>query len=110
MPTPARSSNGKECRKKGGGGLLKYNPSPFRVFVWCTFIIQVECHYPCFQDANSNKIKQWKGVSAGEGVVTQVLSLSSQPVLGDWKIKVTAGVSPSISLSVHNRLELFVVG
>nr|AVP12646.1 CD109 antigene-like protein 1 [Littorina littorea] len=44
-------------------------------------------------DSKSNKIKQWKNVSAAEGVVTKDISLSSQPVLGDWKIKVTAGNS-----------------
>ncbi|XP_076446304.1 CD109 antigen-like [Babylonia areolata] len=41
-------------------------------------------------DANSNKIKQWIGVNAGQGVITQALPLSTQPVLGDWRIKVTA--------------------
>ena len=33
---------------------------------------------------------------AGEGVITEKLSLSDQPVLGDWKIKVTAGVRKAV--------------
>lgn len=42
-------------------------------------------------DPNSNKIKQWIGVTGDKGVFTQTLPLSTQPVQGDWKIKVTAG-------------------
>ncbi|XP_055894423.1 CD109 antigen isoform X4 [Biomphalaria glabrata] len=42
-------------------------------------------------DANSNKIKQWLKVTPTNGVITQELTLSTQPVLGDWKISVEAG-------------------
>ncbi|XP_067663894.1 CD109 antigen-like isoform X3 [Haliotis asinina] len=42
-------------------------------------------------DPNSNKIKQWVGLKDASGVITNYLPISSQPVLGDWKIKVTAG-------------------
>ncbi|XP_048243519.1 CD109 antigen-like isoform X2 [Haliotis rufescens] len=42
-------------------------------------------------DPNSNKIKQWVAVKDASGVNTNYLPTSSQPVLGDWKIKVTAG-------------------
>ncbi|KAH9514214.1 hypothetical protein Btru_028388 [Bulinus truncatus] len=42
-------------------------------------------------DANSNKIKQWLKVTPTNGVITQELTLSTQPVLGDWKIQVEAG-------------------
>ncbi|XP_059169325.1 CD109 antigen-like [Physella acuta] len=42
-------------------------------------------------DAQNNKIKQWVKVTAEEGVFTQELTLSSQPVLGDWKVVVEAG-------------------
>nr|UIO57926.1 thioester-containing protein 4 [Biomphalaria glabrata] len=42
-------------------------------------------------DANSNKIKQWLKVTPTNGVITQELTLSTQPVLGDWKISVDAG-------------------
>ncbi|XP_059169319.1 CD109 antigen-like isoform X2 [Physella acuta] len=42
-------------------------------------------------DAGSNKIKQWLKVTPEKGVITQELTLSSQPVLGDWKISVEAG-------------------
>ncbi|XP_067661520.1 CD109 antigen-like [Haliotis asinina] len=42
-------------------------------------------------DPNSNKIKQWVGLQDASGVITNYLPIASQPVLGDWKIKVTAG-------------------
>ncbi|XP_071088378.1 CD109 antigen-like [Haliotis cracherodii] len=42
-------------------------------------------------DPNSNKIKQWMRLKDASGVITNYLPTSSQPVLGDWKIKVTAG-------------------
>ena len=45
----------------------------------CTFTIQIECHYPYFQDANSSKIKQWKGVSkkgGGRGYLNTSLPFS----------------------------------
>ncbi|XP_067660553.1 CD109 antigen-like [Haliotis asinina] len=42
-------------------------------------------------DSNSNKIKQWVGLKAASGVITNYLPISTEPVLGDWKIKVTAG-------------------
>ncbi|BFZ14930.1 hypothetical protein BsWGS_17968 [Bradybaena similaris] len=44
-------------------------------------------------DAGGNKIKQWLQETPTEGVVTRYLSLSSQPVLGDWKIRVDAANS-----------------
>nr|KAG5703700.1 hypothetical protein BaRGS_022989 [Batillaria attramentaria] len=43
-------------------------------------------------DPSGNKIKQWLGVTGVEGVYTQALALSTQPVQGDWKIKVIAGL------------------
>ncbi|XP_055894437.1 CD109 antigen-like isoform X2 [Biomphalaria glabrata] len=42
-------------------------------------------------DADSNKIKQWLQVTPTNGVIAQELTLSTQPVLGDWKISVEAG-------------------
>ncbi|KAK0052968.1 thioester-containing protein 4, partial [Biomphalaria pfeifferi] len=42
-------------------------------------------------DANSNKIKQWLQVTPTNGVIAEGLTLSTQPVLGDWKISVEAG-------------------
>ncbi|XP_048758952.2 CD109 antigen-like isoform X2 [Ostrea edulis] len=41
-------------------------------------------------DPNTNKIKQILGARDITGVVTNYLEVDSQPVLGDWKIKVTA--------------------
>ncbi|XP_064610073.1 CD109 antigen-like [Liolophura sinensis] len=40
-------------------------------------------------DPKGNKIKQWLNVKDTKGVVENKLALSEQPVLGDWKIKVT---------------------
>ncbi|XP_064609639.1 CD109 antigen-like [Liolophura sinensis] len=40
-------------------------------------------------DPKGNKIKQWMNVKDTKGVVENKLALSEQPVLGDWKIKVT---------------------
>ncbi|XP_059162965.1 CD109 antigen-like [Physella acuta] len=42
-------------------------------------------------DAQKIKIKQWVKVSPEKGVIAQELTLSSQPVLGEWKISVEAG-------------------
>ncbi|XP_059154461.1 CD109 antigen-like, partial [Physella acuta] len=42
-------------------------------------------------DAKEIKIKQWVKVSPEKGVIAQEMTLSSQPVLGDWKISVEAG-------------------
>ncbi|KAI8799065.1 BgTEP3.p1, partial [Biomphalaria glabrata] len=44
-------------------------------------------------DANSNKIKQWNKVNPVNGVFTQKLVLSAQPVLGDWKIEAKANTT-----------------
>nr|BAE44110.1 thioester-containing protein [Tauphaedusa tau] len=44
-------------------------------------------------DAAANKIKQWLQVKPTDGVITQNLTLSSQPVLGDWRIHVETGDS-----------------
>ncbi|XP_052253498.1 CD109 antigen-like isoform X15 [Dreissena polymorpha] len=41
-------------------------------------------------DPNMNKIKQWLGLSDASGVVTNFLEMDTQPVIGDWKVKVTA--------------------
>ncbi|XP_060581140.1 CD109 antigen-like isoform X3 [Ruditapes philippinarum] len=41
-------------------------------------------------DPATNKIKQWRGLSDPSGVVTKFMLMDSQPVLGDWKIKVMA--------------------
>ena len=49
--------------------------------------------YILTQDPNTNKIKQIMGARDSTGVVTNFLEVDSQPVLGDWKIKVTAHVS-----------------
>ncbi|XP_048243479.1 alpha-1-macroglobulin-like [Haliotis rufescens] len=40
-------------------------------------------------DSNKNRIKQWRGATDPSGVVTRVLTTSSEPVLGDWTIAVT---------------------
>ncbi|XP_059162968.1 CD109 antigen-like [Physella acuta] len=42
-------------------------------------------------DAKNNKIKQWVKVTPVKGVIAEELTLSSQPVLGDWKVVVEAG-------------------
>lgn len=44
------------------------------------------------QDPNTNKIKQILGVRDSTGVITNYLEVDTQPVLGDWKIKVIAHV------------------
>lgn len=49
--------------------------------------------YILTQDPNTNKIKQITGARDSTGVITNFLEVDSQPVLGDWKIKVTAHVS-----------------
>lgn len=41
-------------------------------------------------DANNNKIKQMRGLRADSGVITNYTLLDTQPVLGNWKIKVTS--------------------
>ncbi|XP_059162967.1 CD109 antigen-like [Physella acuta] len=41
-------------------------------------------------DSQDNKIKQWVKVTPEKGVIAQELTLSSQPVLGDWKVVVVA--------------------
>eukprot|EP00105_Crassostrea_gigas_P038152 XP_019922300.1 PREDICTED: CD109 antigen-like [Crassostrea gigas] len=41
-------------------------------------------------DPNTNKIKQILGARDSTGVITNYLEVDTQPVLGDWKIKVTA--------------------
>lgn len=45
------------------------------------------------QDPNTNKIKQILGARDSTGVITNFLEVDTQPVLGDWKIKVMAHVS-----------------
>lgn len=45
------------------------------------------------QDPNTNKIKQILGARDSTGVITNYLEVDTQPVLGDWKIKVMAHVS-----------------
>ncbi|CAL1547264.1 unnamed protein product [Lymnaea stagnalis] len=42
-------------------------------------------------DADSNKIKQWLQATPDNGVLSQELTLSTQPTLGDWKITVEMG-------------------
>lgn len=49
------------------------------------------------QDPNTNKIKQILGVRDSTGVITNYLEVDTQPVLGDWKIKVTAHVGYYLS-------------
>lgn len=49
------------------------------------------------QDPNTNKIKQILGVRDSTGVITNYLEVDTQPVLGDWKIKVTAHVGHYLS-------------
>lgn len=41
-------------------------------------------------DPSKNKIKQWKGLQYPSGVITICMSMDTQPVLGDWKIKVSS--------------------
>lgn len=41
-------------------------------------------------DPNTNKIKQILGARDSTGVITNFLEVDTQPVLGDWKIKVMA--------------------
>ncbi|KAL4230965.1 hypothetical protein ACF0H5_011338 [Mactra antiquata] len=41
-------------------------------------------------DPNTNKIKQWKGLQDASGVITKFMLMDTQPVLGDWRIKVSA--------------------
>ncbi|KAL3880815.1 hypothetical protein ACJMK2_033022, partial [Sinanodonta woodiana] len=41
-------------------------------------------------DPNSNKIKQWLNVDDSSGVITSLMVMDTQPVLGDWKLKVEA--------------------
>ena len=45
------------------------------------------------QDPNTNKIKQLRNLTDTTGVITKFMLMDSQPVLGDWKIKVSAHVS-----------------
>ena len=49
--------------------------------------------YLFHQDANTNKIKQWRGLQDASGVNTLHMVMDTQPVLGDWKITVSAYVS-----------------
>lgn len=44
------------------------------------------------QDPNTNKIKQILGARDSTGVINNYLEVDTQPVLGDWKIKVKAHV------------------
>ncbi|XP_059162966.1 CD109 antigen-like [Physella acuta] len=44
-------------------------------------------------DAQYNKIKQWVKFTPVKGVIAQELTLSSQPVLGDWTVVVETGDS-----------------
>ncbi|XP_071127944.1 CD109 antigen-like isoform X2 [Mytilus edulis] len=39
-------------------------------------------------DPNTNKIKQWLQVRDASGVLTNFMIMDTQPVLGDWKIKI----------------------
>lgn len=49
------------------------------------------------QDAEKNRIKQWKESQLNTGVFSSELPLSSHPVLGDWTITATAGEEVNFS-------------
>lgn len=44
-----------------------------------------------YQDAEKNRIKQWKENQLNTGVFTAELPLSESPVLGDWTITAEVG-------------------
>ena len=44
------------------------------------------------QDPNSNKIKQLRGEHDASGVITRFMLMDTQPVIGDWKIKISTHV------------------
>ena len=52
-----------------------------------------------YQDPKGNKIAQWNGVQDPNGVIADQLVMSEHPVLGDWKIKVSQGVSLHLIIS-----------
>ena len=58
-------------------------------------------HMFMFKDPATNKIKQWKGLSDASGVITKLMLMDSQPVLGDWKIKVSAHVRVYIEMFIN---------
>ena len=67
------------------------------------------------QDPNKNKIKQWRGEHDVSGVVTKYLDLDTQPVIGDWKIKVTCHVSTldhtlycTVILFCYNQVVIYI--
>jgi len=59
-----------------------------------SFIICIDVNIS--KDASTNKIKQWMGLRDVSGVVTNYIKLDTQPVLGDWRIQVSAHVSKHI--------------
>lgn len=71
------------------------------LFLHNIFIVSNIKYYICLQDPNTNKIKQILGARDITGVVTNYLEVDSQPVLGDWKIKVTAHVSLLLDIIIH---------
>lgn len=51
----------------------------------------------CLQDAEKNRLKQWKESQLNTGVFSAELPLSESPVLGDWTI--TAEVGEEVKFS-----------
>ncbi|XP_053399007.1 CD109 antigen-like [Mercenaria mercenaria] len=61
----------------------------FRAFaVFPNLTVYTGPMYIDIHDPATNKIKQWTGLTDASGVVTKCMIMDSQPVLGDWKIKV----------------------
>lgn len=59
------------------------------------------------QDAEKNRIKQWKNVEVRKGVFCDELQLSDLPVLGDWTIKAEVGEEVmSLMKNVHRLVSL----
>ena len=59
------------------------------------------------QDPNTNKIKQLRNLTDASGVITKFMLMDTQPVLGDWKIKVFAHVSLSSLIYTVMLLHLY---
>ena len=60
----------------------------------------------CLQDSQENRVKQWNQVYAKLGVFASELSLSNQPVIGDWKITVAAsGKKTNTIVQVFDNIE-----
>ena len=60
-----------------------------------TNIYNIDIFSLSFKDPRGNKIKQWRGLQDVSGVITNYMLMDTQPILGNWRIKVTANVSQS---------------